>query len=84
MGLLAWLVVGGIVGWVAGMIVKGKGFGLIGNIAIGVVGALIGGWLAGAVFSIDNAVSGFNLTTFIVAFLGAVLLLIIVRSVKFR
>jgi len=84
MGLLAWMVVGAVVGWVAGMVVKGKGSGLIGNMVIGVIGALIGGWLAGAVFNIDNAVSGFNLTTFIVASLGAVLLLIIARTLKFR
>jgi len=84
MGLLAWLIVGAFVGWAAGMVVKGKGSGLIGNMVIGVIGALIGGWLAGAVLNIDNAVSGFNLTTFIVAFVGAVLILVIARSLKFR
>ncbi len=84
MGLLTWLIVGVIVGWLAGMVVKGRGFGLIGNIVVGVVGALLGGWLAGAVFNIPNAISGFNLTTFIVALLGAVVLLYIVRLLKFR
>jgi uncharacterized membrane protein YeaQ/YmgE (transglycosylase-associated protein family) len=84
MGLLTWLIVGVIVGWLAGMVIKGRGFGLIGNIIVGVVGALIGGWLAGAVFNIPNPISGFNLTTFIVAFLGSVLVLYAARLLKFR
>ena len=63
---------------------KGSGFGLIGNIIIGIVGALIGGWLAGAVFNIHNPVSGFNLTTFVVAFLGAVILLYVAKLLRFR
>ncbi len=84
MGLLTWLIVGGIVGWLAGKVIKGKSFGLIGNIVIGVIGALIGGWLAGAVFNIHNAISGFNLTTFIVAFLGAVIVLYVARLLKFK
>ena len=82
MGILTWLIVGVIAGWLAGRVMKGKGFGLIGNIVIGVIGALVGGWLAGAVFNIHNAVSGFNLTTIIVAFLGAVLVLYIAKLAK--
>ena len=84
MGFFTWLVVGVIVGWLAGIAVKGRGFGLIGNIVIGVVGALIGGWLAGALFNISNPISGFNLTTIIVAFLGAILVLFVARLLKFR
>jgi uncharacterized membrane protein YeaQ/YmgE (transglycosylase-associated protein family) len=84
MGLLTWLIVGVIVGWLAGMVIKGRGFGLIGNIIVGVIGALIGGWLAGAAFNIHNPISGFNLTTFIVAFLGSVLVLYAARLLKFR
>ena len=84
MGLLTWLIVGVIVGWLAGMVIKGKGFGLIGNIVIGVIGALVGGWLAGAVFNIHDPISGFNFTTFIVAFLGAVLVLYVARLVRFK
>ncbi len=84
MGLLTWLIVGVIVGWLAGMVIKGRGFGLIGNIVVGVIGALIGGWLAGAVLNIHNPISGFNLTTFIVALLGAVILLYVARLLKFR
>ena len=84
MGLLTWLIVGVIVGWLAGMVVKGKNLGLIGNMVVGVAGALVGGWLAGTVFNIQNPISGFNLTTFIVAFLGAVVLLYIFRLLKFR
>ncbi len=79
MGLLTWLIVGLIVGWLAGNAMKGQGFGLVGNIVVGIVGALLGGWLAGALFNIQDPISGFNLTTFIVAFLGAVVLLLITR-----
>jgi len=84
MGLLTWLIVGGIVGWLAGKVVKGRSFGLIGNVVIGVIGALVGGWLAGAVLNIQNPISGFNLTTFVVALVGAVILLYVARFLKLR
>ena len=42
---IIWLVIGGVAGWLAGLIVKGYGLGLIGNIAVGIVGAIIAGWL---------------------------------------
>jgi uncharacterized membrane protein YeaQ/YmgE (transglycosylase-associated protein family) len=83
-GFLTWLIVGVIVGWLAGIVVKGRGFGLIGNIVIGVIGALVGGWLAGALFNISDPISGFNMTTLIVAFLGAVLVLFIARLIRSR
>jgi len=82
MGVLTWLVVGIVAGWLAGIVMKGKGFGLIGNMVIGVIGALVGGWLAGALFNISNAVSGFNLETILVAFLGAVVVLYIARLIR--
>ena len=82
MGLLAWIVVGAIAGWLAGQVVKGSGFGLIGDIVIGVIGALVGGWLAGTFFKVEDAISGFNPTTIVVAFLGAVVALLIVRMLR--
>ncbi len=84
MGLLTWLIIGGLAGWVAGLVVKGRGFGLLGNIVIGIIGALLGGWLAGAVLNIQDPVSGFNLATFIVALLGAIILLYLVKILRFR
>jgi uncharacterized membrane protein YeaQ/YmgE (transglycosylase-associated protein family) len=73
---LLWLVVGAISGWLADAVVGG-GFGLIGDIIVGVVGAFIGGWLfralgAGAPF---GGIAG----TIFVAFIGAVLLLLVLR-----
>ena len=44
--LLIWLVIGAVAGWLAGLIMEGYGFGLIGNIVVGIVGALIAGWLS--------------------------------------
>lgn len=43
--LLIWLLVGAVAGWLAGMIVKGGGFGLLGDIIVGIIGAFVGGWL---------------------------------------
>jgi len=82
MGLLTWIIVGAIAGWLAGKVMKGRGFGLLGNIVIGVVGALVGGWLAGTLLNISNAISGFNLQTLLVAFLGSVVVLYIGKLIK--
>jgi len=77
--LLVFLIVGAIAGWLAGLLVKGYGFGLLGNIVVGIVGAFIAGWLlprigislgTGMVAAIINAV------------IGAVILLVLIRLVK--
>lgn len=82
MGLLTWIVVGAIAGWLAGKVMKGRGFGLIGNVVIGVIGALVGGWLTGALLNISNAINGFNLQTLLVAFIGSVIVLYIAKLIK--
>ena len=84
MGILTWIIVGLIAGWLAGLVVKGGGFGIIGDIIMGIIGALVGGFLASAIFGIADPISGFNLTTLIVAFLGAVLVVAIVRALTGR
>jgi uncharacterized membrane protein YeaQ/YmgE (transglycosylase-associated protein family) len=84
MGVLAWIVVGLIAGWLAGMVVKGGGFGVIGDIVVGILGALLGGFLASVVFGLSDAVNGINLVSILVAFIGAVLLVIIIRAVPGR
>ena len=82
MGLLSWIVVGAIAGWLAGKLVKGEGFGCLGNIIVGVVGGLLGGFLASTLFNIPDAVNGFNLTSILVAFLGAVLVVVVIRLLR--
>ena len=81
-GILSRLVVGLIAGWLAGLIVRGRGYGIVGDIIAGVVGALIGGYLAANLFHIADPISGINLTTIIIAALGAVLLALILRLVR--
>jgi uncharacterized membrane protein YeaQ/YmgE (transglycosylase-associated protein family) len=77
MGILSWIVVGLIAGWLAGLVMRGGGFGLLGNIVIGVIGGLLGGWLASAVLHIGAGVDGINLESILVAFGGAVVLLLV-------
>jgi uncharacterized membrane protein YeaQ/YmgE (transglycosylase-associated protein family) len=84
MGILSWIIVGLIAGWLAGLVMRGGGYGVIGDIILGIVGALIGGFLASALFGIPNAVNGFNLTSILIAFIGAVVLVAIVRAVSGR
>ena len=74
-------VVGGIAGWLAGLLVQGTGFGLVGDIVVGILGALIAGFLF-PVLGISLTLGGGVLGTIILAFIGAVILLVIVRLFK--
>ena len=80
MNILTWLVVGLIAGVLASLVMGGTGFGIIGDIIIGIVGAFIGGWLFG-VMGVAVPLGGIA-GTILVAFIGAVVLLFIIRLVK--
>lgn len=78
-GIIAWLIIGAIAGWLAGLLVKGGGFGLLGDIVIGIIGAFIGGWLIGML----HISIGFGfIDSIVTATLGAVVLLLLVRLIK--
>lgn len=77
--LLIWLIVGALAGWLAGLVVRGFGFGLVGNIIVGIVGAFLGGWLFGTLgVSIGTGI----INSIFTAFIGAVVLLLLVRVLK--
>ena len=84
MGILSWIVVGLIAGWLAGLVVKGGGFGCVGDIIVGVIGGLLGGWLASHFFHMGDPISGINIESIVVAFVGAVILIIILRLISGR
>jgi len=76
MGILAWLVVGAIAGILAGFFVTGdEGLGIIGRILLGIVGAVVGGFVAGLITGGDY-ITGINLTTIIVATIGAIVVVV--------
>jgi Predicted membrane protein len=81
MGILAWIVVGIIAGWLAGLVVKGRGMGLLGNMVVGIIGALLGAWVAN-LLKLNASLTGFNLPTLLVAFGGSVLLLFILKILR--
>jgi uncharacterized membrane protein YeaQ/YmgE (transglycosylase-associated protein family) len=82
MGILSWIVVGLIAGWLAGELMRGSGYGLVGNIIVGIVGALLGGFLATALFNVADPLTGINLPSLIVAFIGSVVLLALLRLLR--
>jgi uncharacterized membrane protein YeaQ/YmgE (transglycosylase-associated protein family) len=84
MGILSWIIIGIIAGWLTGLVMKGGGYGIFGDMVLGIVGALVGGFLAGALFGIQAPVSGFNLGTLVIAVLGAILVVGIVRAIPAR
>ena len=77
--LIIWLIVGAIAGWLACLIVKGYGFGILGNIVVGIVGALIAGWLLPRIGII---IIGGWIAAIIDAVIGAVILLLIIGLFK--
>jgi len=80
MGIISWIVLGGIAGWLASIITKRNDqMGCITNIIAGIVGAAVGGW----VFSLfgGQGVTGFNLPSLVVAFVGAVIVLAVVNLI---
>jgi uncharacterized membrane protein YeaQ/YmgE (transglycosylase-associated protein family) len=81
LGIIGWIVIGIVAGWLAEK-VMGRSHGLLTNLIVGVVGALLGGFIAGNLLGIP--VGGFNFITLLVAFLGACLLLFLVGLVKRR
>jgi uncharacterized membrane protein YeaQ/YmgE (transglycosylase-associated protein family) len=78
-GIIAWIIIGAIAGWLAGKIVDGTGLGLMMDIVVGVVGAFIGGYLANVTGVVIG--SGF-FASIVVAITGAVILLLVVKLVK--
>ena len=77
--LIIWLVVGAVAGWLAGILVKGGGFGLIGDIVVGIIGAFIGGWLAGV---LHLHMGGGLIASILTATLGAIVLILLLRLVR--
>lgn len=89
LGILGWLIIGGIAGWLVGKVVKGSGYGIVGDIVVGIIGGIIGGFIAGLIFpgfdmnaAFDNL--GAFITTIIVAFIGGAILMFIVGAVMGR
>jgi len=81
MGLLWFIIIGALAGWLAGQFMRGQGFGLLGDIIVGVIGAFIGRYISQAAgLGLGSGLIG----TLIVAFLGAILLLFIVRLITGR
>ena len=81
MGILLWIIFGGLVGWIASMIMKTDSQqGLLLNIVVGIIGAIVGGWI---MTSLGTAgVSGFNLYSFGVAIIGAVLFIGLIKLIR--
>jgi uncharacterized membrane protein YeaQ/YmgE (transglycosylase-associated protein family) len=76
--LLIFLAIGAVAGWLAGLITKGKGFGIIGNMVVGIIGAVLGGFL----FSWLGITAGGLIGSLVMATVGAVVLLFAIRIVK--
>jgi uncharacterized membrane protein YeaQ/YmgE (transglycosylase-associated protein family) len=82
MGIIAWIVLGAIAGFIANAIVGG-GEGIIGMVILGIIGAVVGGYLAGNILHIAD-VTGLNLESIVVAVFGAVIVVVIYRALSRR
>jgi uncharacterized membrane protein YeaQ/YmgE (transglycosylase-associated protein family) len=85
MSIIAWIVLGAIAGYLAGFIVKGdEGLGIIGHIVLGIVGALVGGFLASVLFNTKPIDGALDISSIVVATIGAVITVLVVGAVTGR
>jgi uncharacterized membrane protein YeaQ/YmgE (transglycosylase-associated protein family) len=82
MGILSWIIVGAVAGMLAGLVMRGQGFGFLGDVVVGIVGACIGGGVAVWNFHVPDPMNGINLTSILVASLGAIVFIILIRFVQ--
>jgi uncharacterized membrane protein YeaQ/YmgE (transglycosylase-associated protein family) len=84
MNLIIWLVVGGVIGWLASMLMRTDGQqGIILNVVVGIVGAMLGGWLISPLVGVGTInENNFSLPAMVVSFIGAAILLAIVNLVR--
>jgi len=80
MGLIAWIIVGLLAGWLTGMLMKGSGYGLLGDLLLGLIGSIVGGWLFWLILPAAEP-SGL-IGSIIVATIGAIVLVAIVRLIR--
>jgi uncharacterized membrane protein YeaQ/YmgE (transglycosylase-associated protein family) len=77
MSIIAWIVLGAIAGWLAGLLVQGdERLGVIGHILLGIAGALVGGFLAGVLFGTDPINGPFDISSIVTAVIGAIILVV--------
>lgn len=81
MGWLAWIVIGGIAGWIASILTRNNArMGLLANIVVGIIGGFVGGFLMGLVGA--TGMTGFNLWSLLVAVVGATVLLWVINLIR--
>lgn len=83
MGLITTLIVGGLAGWITGMLMKSS-YGLIGNIILGIIGGFVGSLLGSILTPGVDLVNGFNLTSILVSVIGAVIVVAVARFLRKR
>lgn len=82
LSIIVWIIVGALAGWIASMIMKtDASMGALANIVVGIIGALIGGWVVG-LFGIDVADGALRIESILTAILGACILLAILKAVR--
>jgi uncharacterized membrane protein YeaQ/YmgE (transglycosylase-associated protein family) len=85
MSIIAWIILGAIAGYLAGFLVKGdEGLGVIGHIVLGIVGALVGGFLASVLFNTKPIDGAFDISSIVVATIGAIITVLVVGAVTGR
>ena len=84
MNIVAWLVLGLIAGFLASKVMKGGGYGVVGDIVVGIIGAFIGGFIFSALTGNANPVNNVDLGSIFVAFVGACILIAVLRAVSGR
>ena len=78
MSIIGWIILGIVAGWLAGLIMRGGGYGLIGDLILGIIGAIVGGFLW-SFFTHSDFTAGFDIPSLVIAVIGAIVVIAISR-----